>query len=150
MSSRTKDFAGCVILDDHDRVLLVHHTYGKKEWTLPGGVVEDGESAWEAMKRECQEEIGVEVESSLAGVYFLSHRNAYGFIFKAATLSGVPTPDQKEIDAIGYFGLEQLPSPMSNFTVQRIEDACQFRTRVFLRTQHISDYHVGNPKSIRR
>ena len=63
---------------------------------------------------------------------------------------GVPTPDQKEIDAIGYFGLEQLPSPMSNFTIQRIEDAYHFRTRVFLRTQHISDYRVGNPKSIRR
>ena len=150
MSGSTKDFAGCVISDGHGRVLLVHHTYGKKEWTLPGGVVEDGEPAWEAMKRECQEEIGVEVESSLAGVYFLSHRNAYGFIFKATTVFGVPTPDGKEIDSIGYFDRKQLPSPMSNFTIQRIEDAYQFGARVFLRKQHVSDYQVGDPKLILR
>ena len=105
MSGSTKDFAGCVILDNGNRFLLVHHTYGSKEWTLPGGVVEDGELSWEAMKRECREEIGVEVEGSPAGVYFLSHRNAYGFIFRATGASGVPAPDGIEIDALGYFGL---------------------------------------------
>lgn len=150
MSIRTKDFAGCVILNDEDKVLLVHHTYGGKEWTLPGGVVEDGEPAWEAMKRECREEIGVEVEGSLAAVYFLSHRNAYGFVFRATSMTGVPAPDGKEIDAIGYFGLEQLPSPMSSFTIQRIEDVVGSRAKVCLRTQHISDYRVGDPESIRR
>ena len=150
MSGSTKDFTGCVISDGHGRVLLVHHTYGNKEWTLPGGVVEDGEPAWEAMKRECREEIGVEIEGSLAAVYFMAHRNAYGFVFRATSMSGLPAPDGEEIDGIGYFGLEQLPSPMSNFTIQRIEDVLQSEDTVHLRTQHISDYRVGDPEKIRR
>ncbi len=112
--------------------------------------MEDGEPAWEAMKRECREEIGVEVEGPLAGVYFLSHRNAYGFIFRATSMSGVPAPDGEEIDEIGYFGLERLPSPMSNFTIQRIEDVLDSGGKVCLRTQHISNYCVGDPESIRR
>lgn len=149
MPIRTKDFAGCVIMNEDDKFLLVHHTYGNKEWTLPGGVAEDGEPAWDAMKRECREEIGVEVEGQLAGLFFLSHRNAYGFIFRATFVSGVPTPDGKEIDEIGYFDLKRLPSPMSNFTIQRIEDVLSSGSNICRRTQHISDYRAGDPESVR-
>ncbi|SFT05951.1 8-oxo-dGTP diphosphatase [Paenibacillus sp. BC26] len=96
---RTSDATGCTIFDEFGRILLVHHTYGKKKWAIPGGVVESGESSWEAAVRECREEIKIEVtDLSLSGVYFLSHRDAYVFIFRANEFSGIPTPDGKEIN----------------------------------------------------
>ena len=81
---RTSDSAGCTIFDESGRILLVHHTYGKQKWAIPGGVVVSGESSWEAAIRECREELQIEMtDLSLCGLYFLSHRNAYVFIYRA-------------------------------------------------------------------
>ena len=47
-----------IIVDENDRVLLVKHTYSEG-WFLPGGGVEVGESAEEAVRREMLEEVGI-------------------------------------------------------------------------------------------
>jgi 8-oxo-dGTP diphosphatase len=54
---------GAVIVRD-GRVLLVRRGTEplKGEWTLPGGMVELGETLREAVKRECAEETGLIVE----------------------------------------------------------------------------------------
>lgn len=58
----TKRVIGQGLLRDTDgRVLLCELTY-KKEWDLPGGVVEVGESPGEGLGREITEELGIEVE----------------------------------------------------------------------------------------
>jgi 8-oxo-dGTP pyrophosphatase MutT (NUDIX family) len=49
------------VLTDGNRVLLVRHTYGYREWDLPGGTPRRGESPIEAASREMQEELGIEV-----------------------------------------------------------------------------------------
>lgn len=51
--------AGCVFVDERDRILLVAPTY-KGSWEIPGGVVEDGESPLDACRREVIEELGVD------------------------------------------------------------------------------------------
>ncbi|MFD1677408.1 NUDIX hydrolase [Alicyclobacillus fodiniaquatilis] len=141
---RTHDSAGCAIFDESGKVLLVHQTYGKKLWHLPGGIAELGESPWIVAKRECMEEVSIDVElGPLSGLYFLSHRNAYVFIFKATKFTGEPTPDGAEIDQWGYFDVNDLPSPMENFTVTRIRDAHGYNGIVTLRDQNVRDYRVG-------
>jgi 8-oxo-dGTP diphosphatase len=51
--------AGALLFDDSGHVLIVNPTY-KAHWTIPGGIMEaDGETPWEACRREVQEEIGI-------------------------------------------------------------------------------------------
>ncbi|MGN6794665.1 MAG: NUDIX domain-containing protein [Streptosporangiaceae bacterium] len=53
--------AGALIFDRKGRLLILKPTY-KSGWTIPGGVMEaDGESPWEACKREVREECGLSV-----------------------------------------------------------------------------------------
>jgi 8-oxo-dGTP diphosphatase len=53
--------AGALIFDTTGRLLILKPTY-KKGWTIPGGQIEpDGESPWEACRRETREECGLEV-----------------------------------------------------------------------------------------
>lgn len=55
--------AGALIFDRADRLLILKPTY-KSGWTIPGGVMEaDGETPWEACRREVREECGIEVRS---------------------------------------------------------------------------------------
>ena len=63
--------AGALIFDRAGRLLILKPTY-KSGWTIPGGVMEaDGESPWEACRREVREETGIEVaRGRLAAVDF--------------------------------------------------------------------------------
>ena len=53
--------AGALIFDKAGRLLILKPTY-KSGWTIPGGVMEaDGETPWEACRREVREETGIDV-----------------------------------------------------------------------------------------
>jgi 8-oxo-dGTP diphosphatase len=52
---------GALIFDRTGRLLILKPTY-KSGWTIPGGVMEaDGETPWQACKREAREECGIEL-----------------------------------------------------------------------------------------
>ena len=63
--------AGALLFDDRGRVLVLNPTY-KRHWTIPGGQLEpDGETPWQACRRETQEECGIEIaRGRLVGVDF--------------------------------------------------------------------------------
>ena len=53
--------AGALIFDRAGRLLILKPIY-KSGWTIPGGVMEaDGETPWDACRREVREECGIEV-----------------------------------------------------------------------------------------
>jgi 8-oxo-dGTP diphosphatase len=53
--------AGALIFDPAGRLLILKPTY-KSGWTIPGGVMEaDGETPWQACRREVREECGIEL-----------------------------------------------------------------------------------------
>lgn len=58
---RKRAIAQGVIRHRDGRVLLVEQTY-KREWELPGGVVDPGESPRAAARREVAEELGVDLQ----------------------------------------------------------------------------------------
>jgi 8-oxo-dGTP diphosphatase len=55
--------AGALIFDHSGRLLILKPTY-KSGWTIPGGIMSaDGETPWEACRREVLEECGLAVGS---------------------------------------------------------------------------------------
>lgn len=83
--------SGALISDGRGRLLIVNPTY-KAHWTIPGGIMEeDGETPWEACRREVLEEVGLRVEvGRLAAVDFLRPKPArpggLRFLFDCGTL----------------------------------------------------------------
>jgi 8-oxo-dGTP diphosphatase len=84
--------AGALIFDDGGRLLILKPTY-KKGWTVPGGQVDaDGESPWDACRRETREECGLLITSGrLVCVDFLRPRpsrpGGVRFLFDCGALS---------------------------------------------------------------
>ena len=120
--------AAGAIFDQSGRVLLVHHTYGRLNWELPGGLVEPGESPDEAAQRELSEETGLDLEiDRLSGVYFERDHalgSALHFVFRFRQPEVIaPVVASPEISEVAFWPIDDLPRPMSDFTERRIRDA---------------------------
>jgi ADP-ribose pyrophosphatase YjhB (NUDIX family) len=91
--------AGALIFDRAGRLLILKPTY-KTGWMIPGGVMEaDGESPWDACRREVREECGLEVRGGrLACVDFRPRRlgrpGGIRFLFDCGVF------DDADLDAI--------------------------------------------------
>ena len=121
------DRCGQVVLDASQRVLLVRHTYGRYNWEIPGGIGLPGEAPTATARRELLEEVGIDLEGRLTGVYFEPGHD-FGamlhFVFAASLPpDAVPTPSSEEISALDWRRPDDLPAPISDFTERRIRDA---------------------------
>ena len=107
--------AGCVILDDYGRMLLLHrNTPRLTQWELPGGKIEEGESAAEAAVREMAEELGVEVRLTkpLGVGMFEEGENEYEYAWFQAVVTGADPMlnETDKFDDLDYFEVEDLMS----------------------------------------
>lgn len=117
--------AAAAVFDAQQRILLVRHTYGKLNWELPGGASEPGESIVDTALRELHEETGLDaVAERLVSVYYDAETDAHHFVFVCTPSSERrPVASSPEISACDFWSPEELPRPISNFTIRRIEDA---------------------------
>jgi len=132
--------AAAVIMDSEGRILLVKHNYGKYNWELPGGLSELNESAEDTAKREVFEETGLEVTvGRLTGVYYEPTHDMHHFVFMCKVAHNQqPQPDATEVTECKYYNVDDLPRPISDFTIARIQEA--------LNTDSNQLFHIIGPR----
>jgi ADP-ribose pyrophosphatase YjhB (NUDIX family) len=124
------ELAGCMLTDVNGRYFLLHRNFlGCQQWELPGGKVALGELPEQAAKRECREELNVEVSISniLVTVSFKEDDIYYSYqVFSGTVIDGVPINNEKDkFDAVGYFSLNELNA---------MYDYLSIATKLFVKT----------------
>ncbi|MGN6423867.1 MAG: NUDIX domain-containing protein [Asticcacaulis sp.] len=115
-----------LVTDEQNRVLLIEHTY-VPGWWLPGGGVDRGETAHQAVARELREEAGVD---PVGAPQLLSvHANEAFFpgdhvlLFRVTDWRACDMTSHGEIRGVGFFALDALPQPMNAASARRIREA---------------------------
>jgi 8-oxo-dGTP pyrophosphatase MutT (NUDIX family) len=115
-------------IDPENRVCLVRHTY-IDGWHLPGGGVEPGETALDAITREFREETGIVLDPgatpTLHGFYFndrASKRDHVALYVARAFTVPVPKAPDYEIAAAAFFPLDALPPETTPATRARLAE----------------------------
>lgn len=102
---------GALVVKD-DKVLLVRRAQepGKGYWTNPGGYIEQLEPIAETIEREVLEESGI--QAVVKNIVALrdqprSIHNVY-IAFSMDYVGGEPVPDGFEVDAAGFYSLQEM------------------------------------------
>lgn len=109
--------AGALVFDPAGRLLILKPTY-KSGWTIPGGVMEVGETPWAACQREVREECGLTVENGrLACVDFRPPRHGQPgglrFLFDCGALpEGSLAALVLQLGEISKYRIESLPAAL--------------------------------------
>ena len=133
--------AGALIFDRAGRLLILKPTY-KAGWTIPGGVMEaDGETPWDACRREVREECGLEVRGGrLACVDFRPSRperaGGIRFLFDCgavddAELASV-TVQPEEVAEYRFVALDEALELLRAPIRRRVRAAMRHRRCVYL------------------
>lgn len=102
-------FAAGVIFDEENRILLVKSTYQRfYPWGLPGGSLEYGESAEDAIKREIWEETGLVIEIKRLLLVKTWSPDRVGMYY-LCEVTGGEIHSTDEVAEAGYFSLDDLP-----------------------------------------
>ena len=107
----TSSAAGIVVNRKREVLLLDHLLRPASGWGIPGGFLEYGEQADEAVRREIREECGIEISDiRLYRVRTLKRHIEIIFIAKG---SGEPRVQSREIRDARWFALDAMPGEMN-------------------------------------
>jgi len=113
-----------IVQNDNREILLVRHTY-VDGWHLPGGGVERGETAFEAIDKELREEgnISLTARPQIFHIYRnpLTSRFDHVVLFNCPHWEGgeMQAPN-REIAQTGFFALDALPPQTTAATRARL------------------------------
>ena len=115
-----------IVRSNDDKFLLVRHTY-TPGWHFPGGGVEKGQMAEQALRDELRQETDLQIVGKpiMHGLFYNNnvskrdHVLAYHCVVSEGSKA---KPMSIEIAEIGYFSFEHLPLDTDPGTVRRIKE----------------------------
>jgi 8-oxo-dGTP pyrophosphatase MutT (NUDIX family) len=115
-----------VVVDGEGRVLLLRHTY-TQGWHFPGGGVEKGETAQQALLRELLEEAGIETtvaEMRLVSVHANSRffPNDHVLVYRIDQWRQVEPTQKGEIAEWGFYSSLSPPEGITAGTQRRLDE----------------------------
>ena len=114
--------AAAIITDEEGKVLLLNHVLRPDSgWGYPGGFVDKGEQAEDAIRREVREETGIELNELRLG-QVRTHGKHIEILFFARPV-GEPEVRSREITELGWFGTDEIPKEMSQRQQEQIRKA---------------------------
>jgi 8-oxo-dGTP pyrophosphatase MutT (NUDIX family) len=124
-----------MVLQRPDGRVLLTERADDGNWCVPAGGAEPGGSFARTAIAETAEETGVEVAEpdlvpfaclSEAELHTVTYANGdvthcFALCFLARSWRGDPRPDHSETTAVGFFGLDDLPTPLQTSTVHALD-----------------------------
>ncbi len=103
--------SGAVIFNDDGKVLLLKHLFrAGSGWGLPGGFLKRGEQPREALRRELQEEIGLEIEQvEIFWARSFKRPRQVEILFSGNAI-GQAHPQSIEVERAVWFSPDSLPA----------------------------------------
>jgi len=120
-----------LVIDEAGHILLIRHTY-VPGWHLPGGGVEVGETAGEALARELVEEAAIRptgpprLHGLLLNLNLARRDHVAVYVIEHFEQGGVRVPN-REIAEIGFFPADALPAGTTAPTRRRIAEVLDGR-----------------------
>lgn len=119
--------AGVIFFNNKKQILLVKPTY-KKEWILPGGVVEKGESPRISAIREVKEELGlnaVNLKFACLDWKNTEKPDNFQFLFNGGILTPKQIKDielqKEELSEFGFFDIKESFSLLTKSMSARLK-----------------------------
>jgi len=126
--------ARAVIFDDNGSLLLIRRR-DNRNWAMPAGAMELGESIWDCMVREVREESGLDVQAAeLFAIWsdpaqtsivteFGDPYQLVVFVFQVQAWSGELVRETDETIDAGFFQMDALPeiAPHSHQTLEDLK-----------------------------
>jgi 8-oxo-dGTP diphosphatase len=110
------------VVDDVGRVLAVRRA-DNDHWEPPGGVLELDESIEDGLRREVEEETGLQVEPlRLTGVYKNMSRGIVALVFRCHQTGGRPTSTVEAVE-LRWLTRNEVPQLMDEAYAVRVLDA---------------------------
>jgi len=134
---------GAIIQDMSQRILVVKPIY-REDWIVPGGVVEENESPYEACKREIFEELTLDLPvERLLTVNYIRATDEYPegvhFVFYSGEIDdsqiGQIRLPHNELQGYSFITAEQLPSFLNQNSVMAFRyvlEAIRLNTAFYL------------------
>ena len=119
--------AGALVFNDAGEVLLLKHRFrAGSGWGIPGGFIESGEHAEQALRRELREEIGLTVHEVEIFTSRTFKRPQQVEILFRCRASGAVKPQTIEVEHAEWFSIQSLPAGLPKDQQLLIERATSY------------------------